>query len=311
MEIIQKEYYIPSKTGVADVYARCIFPSEGLKAVFQIVHGMSEHGGRYAEFAEYLCGKGFAVFIDDHAGHGKSIKSDDDLGYFGEENGWDALVRDERTATETIKKEFPGLPIIFFGHSMGSFIAREYFRRYGGDKSVAAYAFCGTSGKNPAAPIAAALASCIARIKGPRYRSAVVTRLVFGPYNKKTEKRTPFDWISTDVKQVDKYIADKRCGFGFTAAGYRDLFTLLRKISGGDWYDETRDDAPVLLVSGGDDPVGGYGAGVKRVYNRLKSSGKKDVVLKLYPGMRHEVLNEVGRFTVYEYIALWALSKLK
>ena len=144
MEIIRKEYSVPSKTGVADVFARCWAP-EAPKAVFQIVHGMAEHGERYEEFARFLCEKGFAVLVDDHIGHGKSIKSDDDLGYFGEKDGWNSLVEDERTLTEMIKKEYPDLPIIFFGHSMGSFIAREYIRRYGRDESIKACIFCGTS----------------------------------------------------------------------------------------------------------------------------------------------------------------------
>ena len=310
MEIIRKEYSVPSKTGVADVFARCWAP-EAPKAVFQIVHGMAEHGERYEEFARFLCEKGFAVLVDDHIGHGKSIKSDDDLGYFGESSGWNSLVEDERTLTEMIKKEYPDLPIIFFGHSMGSFIAREYIRRYGRDESIKACIFCGTSGKTPAAPIAITLAGTVAKAKGSRHRSKFIDKLAFGTYNKKTDNRTPFDWLSTDTEHVDKYIADKYCGFIFTAAGYKDLFTILHKVSGKDWYNDIYKDIPILLTAGEDDPVGQYGSGVKQVYNDLKLAGKKDVTLRLYPGMRHEILNETDRFRVYEDIAAWSLSKLK
>ena len=310
MEIIRKEYSVPSKTGVADVFARCWAP-EAPKAVFQIVHGMAEHGERYEEFARFLCEKGFAVLVDDHIGHGKSIKSDDDLGYFGESGGWNSLVEDERTLTEMIKKEYPDLPIIFFGHSMGSFIAREYIRRYGRDEIIKACIFCGTSGKNPAAPIAITLAGTVAKAKGSRHRSKFIDKLAFGTYNKKTDNRTPFDWLSTDTEHVDKYIADKYCGFIFTAAGYKDLFTILHKVSGKDWYNDIYKDIPILLTAGEDDPVGQYGSGVKQVYNDLKLAGKKDVTLRLYPGMRHEILNETDRFRVYEDIAAWSLSKLK
>lgn len=312
MEIIRKEYSVPSKSGVADVFARCWAPAqEPPVAVFQIVHGMAEHGERYEEFARFLCEKGFAVLVDDHIGHGKSVKSDDDLGYFGESGGWNSFVEDERTITEMIKEEYPELPIVFFGHSMGSFIAREYIRRYGRDERIKACIFCGTSGKNPAAPIAITLAGTVAKAKGSRHRSKFIDKLAFGTYNKKTEGRTPFDWLSTDKEQVDKYIADKYCGFLFTAAGYKDLFTILNKVSGKDWYNDIYKDIPILLTAGEDDPVGQYGSGVKQVYNDLKLAGKKDVTLRLYPGMRHEILNETDRFRVYEDIAAWSLSKLK
>lgn len=311
MEIIRKEYSFPSKSGVADIFARCWVPSDGAKAVFQIAHGMAEHGERYEDFANYLCTKGFAVLINDHVGHGKSVKSDDDLGYFGENGGWDSFVEDQRTLTEMIKAEYPDLPVIFFGHSMGSFVAREYIRRYGKDERIKATIFCGSSGKNPASAIAIHLAGAIVKAKGSKHRSKFINGVAFGPYNKKTENRTPFDWLSTDTAQVDKYIADKYCGFLFTAAGYKDLFTVLTKVSGKDWYKEVYNEIPILVVAGEDDPVGAYGKGIKQIYNDLKLSGKKDVTIKLYPGMRHEILNEVENKRVYEDIAAWSLSKIK
>lgn len=311
MDVIRKEYSVPSKSGVANVFARCWLPADGPKAIFQVVHGMAEHGERYEDFASYLCSKGFAVLVDDHVGHGKSIKNDGDLGYFGESSGWNAFVEDERTLTEMIKAEYPDLPIIFFGHSMGSFIAREYIRRYGNDERIKAAIFCGSSGKNPASSVAIILAGAVAKIKGSKHRSEFINSVAFGPYNKKTEGRTSFDWLSTDTAQVDKYIADKYCGFLFTAAGYKDLFTILTKVSGKDWYKEVCDDIPILVVSGEDDPVGAYGKGIKQIYNDLKQAGKKDVTLKLYPKMRHEILNEVENARVYEDITAWAISKIK
>lgn len=311
MEVIRKEYSIPSKSGVANVFARCWIPADGAKAIFQIAHGMAEHGERYEDFARYLCSKGFAVLVDDHVGHGKSVNNDNDLGYFGESRGWDAFVEDERTLTEMIKAEYPDIPIIFFGHSMGSFIAREYIRRYGRDERIKAAIFCGSSGKNPAAAVAITLAGTIAKAKGSKHRSKFIDKIAFGPYNSKTEKRTSFDWLSTDTNQVDKYIADKYCGFIFTAAGYKDLFTILTKVSGKDWYEEVCNEIPILVISGEDDPVGTYGKGIKQIYNNLINAGKKDVTLKLYPGMRHEILNEVENARVYEDIAAWALSKIK
>lgn len=312
MEIIRKEYSVPSKSGVANVFARMWMPAEGAKAVFQIAHGMAEHGERYEEFAAYLCEKGFAVLVDDHVGHGKSVNSDDDLGYFGENGGWDAFVEDERTLTEMIKNEMPDLPIVFFGHSMGSFIAREYIRRYGSDERIKAAVFCGTSGKNPASAIAITLAGAIAKIKGSRHRSKFIDKIAFGTYNSKiTNPKTSFDWLSTDGAIVDKYIADKYCGYLFTAVGYRDLFTILDRVSGKDWFSSIDKNIPVLITSGTEDPVGLYGKGIKQVYNDLKLADVKDVTLKLYDGMRHEILNEVNRIQVYEDIAAWALSKIR
>ena len=310
MNIIRKEFSVPSKSGIANVFARCWAPAEGVKAVFQIAHGMAEHGERYEDFAKYLCSLGFAVMVNDHVGHGKSVESDDDLGYFGESKGWDVLVEDERTLTELIIKEYPEVPLIFFGHSMGSFVAREYIRRYGRDNRITAAIFCGTSGTNPASAVAINIADAVIKLKGSKHHSKLINAMAFGPYNAKTEKRTEFDWLSTDDSQVDKYIADKYCGYLFTAAGYKDLFTILTKVSAKDWYAEMPDEIPVLLVAGEDDPVGAYGKGVRQVYNDLRKAGQKDVTIKLYPGMRHEILNEINNTVVYEEIAGWALSKI-
>ena len=312
MEIIRKEYSFPSKSGIADVFARCWIPSDGAKAIFQICHGMAEHGERYEDFAAYLCKKGFAVLVNDHVGHGKSVKSDDDLGYFGENGGWDTFVEDERTLTEMIADEFSGLPIIFFGHSMGSFIAREYTRRYGNDERIKAVIFCGSSGKNPASAIAIKLAGAIAKIKGSRHRSKFIDKIAFGTYNSRIPNaKTSFDWLTTDSALVDKYIDDKYCGYLFTAVGYRDLFTILDRVSGKDWYNVVYNKIPILLTAGEEDPVGLYGKGIKQIYNDLKQAGKEDVTVKLYPGMRHEILNEICKEQVYEDIATWSLSKIK
>lgn len=312
MNIIRKEYSFPSKSAVADIFARCWYPENEVKAIFQISHGMAEHGERYEDFAKHLCKKGFAVAIEDHVGHGKSINSDNDLGYFGESMGWDTFVEDERTLTDLLKKEFAEAPIVFFGHSMGSFVAREYIRRYDNDERIKAAIFCGTSGKNPASGIAITLAGMIAKSKGSKHRSEFINKIAFGSYNNKIKNvNTPFDWLSTDENQVSKYNADKYCGFLFTAAGYKDLFSILHLVSQKQWYNDMVKDLPILLTAGEDDPVGTYGKGVKQVYNNLKQAGVKDITLKLYPAMRHEILNETENRIVYEDIAAWSLSKIK
>lgn len=311
MEIIRKDFSFPSVSGLSEIYTRVWTPSEGAIAAFQISHGMAEHGERYDELASSLCEKGFIVFLADHIGHGKSVKSDDDLGYFGKD-GWNTFVEDQRKLTGIIKNDYPSLPIIFFGHSMGSFIAREYLARYGTDERIKGAIICGTSGKNPASGIAIGIAGAIAKFKGEMHKSKFIDKLAFGTYNNKIENpRTAFDWLTHENSIVDKYIADKYCGFLFTAAGYKDLFTILTKVSGKDWFERMSNSLPLLLIAGDEDPVGQYGKGVTQVYNDLKASGSKDISLKLYSGMRHEIHNELDRQTVYEDIGSWALSKVK
>ena len=311
MEVLRKEFSLPSVSGVADLFIRCWYPDDGPKAVFQITHGMAEHGERYEEFASYLCAKGFAVFVHDHVGHGKSVKTDDDLGYFGETNGWNAFVEDTRAVTELAEKEYPDLPVIYYGHSMGSFIAREYIRRYGTDERIKGAVICGTAGKNPAAAIAIRMAGAIAKMKGSKFKSNFINNLAFGTYNKRiTEPRTAFDWLTHDNEIVDKYVNDKYCGFLFSAVGYRDLFTILSTVSSKDCFEQVNKNLPLLLTAGEEDPVGAYGNGVREVFNNYKAAGCKDVTLRIYPGMRHEIHNEIERPQVYEDIATWAVSKL-
>ena len=310
MEIVRKEYSFKSATGLCDIYARSWAPADkdGVKAIFQITHGMAEHGERYARFAKKLCEHGYAVFAQDHIGHGKSVASDDDLGYFGEKDGWRDFVIDCRSLTDIAREEYPGKPVVFFGHSMGSFIARNYTAKY---NDVQAAIFCGTSGKNPAAPIAIKLASFVGKSCGSRHKSEFINNLAFGNYNKKFDNvKTEFDWLTKDEDEVQKYIDDKYCGFLFSAAGYKDLFSVLNSVSGKDWYEQLSTDIPVLVVSGSMDPVGDYSKGVTQVAEDLKATGH-DVTLKLFDGDRHEILNETNRDEVEDYIAAWADAALE
>ncbi|MCR5150463.1 MAG: lysophospholipase [Clostridiales bacterium] len=311
MEVLKKEYSFQSTSELAKIYARCWYPDTQVKAVFQIMHGMAEHGDRYEDFAKYLCSFGFAVVVDDHLGHGKSVINDDYLGYFGDIGGWDYIVRDERNLTEMIEEEYPDIPVIVFGHSMGSFMVREYLRRYGRDKRIKGAVICGTGGKNPALGFAIKLCSMLKKTKGAMYKSKFVDKLAFGAYNKRiASPKTAFDWLSTDENQVEKYVADKYCGFLFTVAAFKDLFTLLSKVSEDRWFNELNKEMPLLVTAGLEDPVGNYGDGVRWVFDKLKEAGIKDVKIQLYPGMRHEILNETQNAEVYENIKDWAVSKI-
>lgn len=312
MKAIKNEFTFKSVSGLADIHAASFVPEDkdSVKAVLQIAHGMAEHLERYEAFADALCENGIAVYINDHIGHGQSVSSKEELGYFGEKDGWKNFVEDCRELMLIAKKEFPGKPYIFFGHSMGSFVARSFSAKYASELDGAV--FCGTSGPNPAAGIAVSLAGLIAKIKGTHYRSKFIDKLAFGAYNSHFEKRTPFDWLSRDNWQVDKYIADELCGFLFTAYGYRDLFSLLSSVSAKEWFENYPKQLPVLILSGAEDPVGEYSKGVQKVYDSLKAAGKDNVTLHLYKNGRHEILNEEALFdTVCVDLVSWIGSVIK
>lgn len=308
---VKKEFFFPSVSGLADIHACSFFPEdkESVKAVIQIAHGMAEHLERYEKFAGVLCENGFAVYINDHLGHGKSVKNDDELGYFGEKDGWKNFIDDCHQLMQIAKKENPGKPYIFFGHSMGSFVAREFTKCYA--EKLSGAVFCGTAGPNPAAGAGIAVAKLIGKMKGSHYRSKFIDNLAFGTYNKQFEGRTSFDWLTRDNNEVDKYIADKYCGFLFTAYGYRDMFSLLSRVSSKKWAEEYSKKLPVFLISGSKDPVGANGKGVEQVYKMLKDAGKNNVTMHLYEDARHEILNESKCFDkVCKDVIDWADSVL-
>ncbi len=305
MEIIRKEYTYPSVTGVADVFARSWSPKDGdIKAVFQIIHGMAEYGERYEEMAAYLCEKGYAVIINDHVGHGRSVKSESDLGFFnGDKNkAGIGFVEDAHKLTQIAAEEFKK-PIILMGHSMGSFVARHYITKYSQD--ILGAIICGTSGPNPAAGAGILVANLVAKLKGEKYKSKLIDGMAFGTYNKRCEKRTPFDWLSVNKENVDRYIADKNCGFLFTVSGYKNLFEVLQFVSTAEWFGAVPADLPMFLIAGGEDPVGTYGKGVMTVYTKLNETGHKRTDIKIYDGLRHEIHNEDDRYTVFSDIARW------
>lgn len=294
MEFLTNEFTFPSASGLCDIFAQSAAPADfgAVKGVVQIAHGMAEYSNRYAQFALELCKHGYAVYINDHLGHGQSVASDEALGFFGD-NGANSMVEDMKQLSDIARQEYPNLPFFLFGHSMGSFLARKYSAKYGHILDGAVY--CGTSGANSAVGMGVLLADTVIKSEGQMYRSKFLDSVAFGSYNRKTAKNTAFDWLSRDEKEVEKYVHDKHCGFLFTANGFKTLFSLLKEVSAKVWYNTVPAELPILLISGDKDPVGEYGKGVTEVYKTLRKTGHTGVMMKLYPEARHELLNELNR----------------
>ncbi|WP_040198238.1 alpha/beta fold hydrolase [Candidatus Soleaferrea massiliensis] len=304
MHYIKKTGQFDSSNGTHKIHYYVYTPVQEPRAVLQLSHGMCEYLERYEPFASFLTRNGVLLCGSDHLGHGKSAGSLENLGYFAEKDGWKCLVEDQYRLTQTIKAHYAGLPYFLFGHSMGSFIARAYLTKYASQLDGAL--ICGTSGGEKLGGLGIALTGRIMRSKGPFYRSAKLQDLAFGQYNKRYEDaKTDFDWLTRDESIVHRYMHDPYCNFVFTASGFRDLFTLLKFVSRRRWAYAIPKDLPVLLLSGDMDPVGDYGRGVRKVYERLQKAGLDDVRLKLYPGARHEILNETNCKEVYADVLAW------
>ena len=298
-----EEFYLDS-CGAGRLHCALWKPEGEPKAVVQLIHGIAEHIGRYDEFANFLTQHGYVVAADDHMGHGGSVENGL-KGYFS--GGWLSAVEDEKRLHDEISAQYPDLPYYILGHSMGSFLSRTYLIRYPG--TVDAAIIMGT-GWQPEMTIRGGLllAGAIARIKGPDAASKLVTNMAFGAYNKAfgDKPRTPNDWLSADTDNVDRYMADPMCGAEATVGLFRQMLRGLRFNQTPRNIDKMDKDAPILLIAGQSDPVGDMGAGVRRTHDAFKRAGIKDVTLKLYPGLRHEILNEAAmQDTVYGDIRAW------
>jgi len=306
--IIRKEFTFPSVSGGAEIYG-CVWLSDGTKqykGIVHLVHGMAEHILRYQQFAIFLAQQGFLVCGNDHLGHGRSIAEPEDFGFFGkEEENYGFLIGDMRYLMNFIKKHFgANLPYFIIGHSMGSFLAREFTTLYGNE--LTGSVFLGTSGGNPFLDTAILLSKKGINRKGPKQKAYSVNRLAFGGLNVRfTPSRTAFDWISSLPESVNQFITDPLCGFVITYAGYHDLFCLLKRISSKEWADRLPKDLPMLLISGADDPIGDYGKGVEHVYVWMQEAGCTNTSIKLYPDARHELLHEACSRKVERFLLRW------
>lgn len=285
------------------LFVRTWLPEGTARAVVQIAHGMAEHSARYARFAEALTDAGFAVWANDHRGHGKTSTAARDRGYFADGDGWGVAVDDLEAVAGAARAAHPGLPLFFFGHSMGSMLGRDHASRHGDE--LAGAIFCGTAGdQGLLGKIGVRLAAAEARLRGRRAVSPLLDKLTFGSYNNAFKPaRTRFDWLSRDPAEVDAYVADPRCGEVFTAGFFTDLIGGLNRLPG--LAGRYRADLPMLFISGDRDPVGGNGKGVREAAEAVRAGGVTDLTCTLYPGARHELLNEVIRDRVTADVVAW------
>lgn len=283
-------------------------PEQGeIKAILQITHGMIEYIERYADFAEFLTKKGYLVIGHDHIGHGQSIVSEEDFGYFCEDSPSDVLVEDMHKLRTIIQKEYPSLPYFMLGHSMGSFMLRKYLVLHHENLRGAIIVGTGFTAENMT-KLALKITEFIAKMKGSRYRSKLIRRLTFGAEYKGfdlTGENPEKSWLTKDAEIVKKYHNEPRCGFIFTVNGYKGLFEAVNFTCNPQNVARISKKLPLFIVSGEQDPVGGLGKGVKLVYDLHKDSGALDITYKLYENDRHEILNETDRQKVYEDILCW------
>ena len=305
-----KDFYFNSSTGKNKIHARMCVPDAEPRAIVQIIHGIAEYIDRYDEFMCFLADNGIIAVGTDHLGHGKSIESEEQTGFFAYDNGWDYVVRDEEVLRLAMHENYPELPIIVFGHSMGSFMARTLLIRYPDAFNAAIISGTGNQG---AALVNGGLimGNLVTGLKGAHHYSKFLNNLAFGSYNKIYDNpKTEYDWLSRDEANVQKYIDDPLCGFIPSCSLFRDMMTGVKFITNKKNLTAMNKDMPVYFMSGDMDPVGECGKGVQKAYNNFLEAGMKDVSIKLYPGGRHEMLNEINKDEVYTDILAWLGSKI-
>ena len=308
--MFESQIYIPSSSGWGQIHVSQWTPDQGpVRAVIQIAHGIAEYGQRYQAFAEFMTEHGFAVLANDHLGHGQSVYPAGAATYFGESNGWWYALEDIEAVRHIIVRSFPEVPVILFGHSMGSFLSRSHLIHYPG-----AYDACILSGTGyPGAAViwAGKLACKMQRIsKEPYACSPFLDRMAFGNYNKHfSPNRTSVDWLSLDEANVDAYLEDPLCGRTATVGIFSDLMEGLSYITKPGNIRKMDTSNPILLISGEQDPVGDMGRGVTKTRDQFMKAGIKDVTMQLYPRLRHEILNEACHLEIYEEILEWIFQR--
>lgn len=275
-------------------------PDTAPRGVVQLVHGMCEHKERYIPFMEWLTERGYVCVIHDHRGHGASVKAPEDLGFLYS-GGWRAMVEDVRVVSDWILEQYPDLPYTLFGHSMGSMVVRSFAKRY--DDRLDRLFVCGCPSDNPAKGVGKALADLTGRLRGWHFRPRFLQQMSFGAYNKPfAAEGWPAAWVCSDPDTLKAYHADPLCQYRFTANGFSGLLGLMKDCYSAKGWKVSNPDLPVHFISGAEDPCRVSDKALEQAVEKMRKLGYTHVDLKLYPGMRHEILNETGRLTVWNDI---------
>lgn len=280
-------------------------PPGPCKGIVQVVHGLAEHARRYSRLAEALNSAGYGVYANDHRGHGQTCRSDSELGFFAPRNGWQLCIDDLWKVNRHIAAEHPGVPIVLLGHSMGSTMAEQFMGGHGD-----ALAGAVLSGPNGAPTAMAAMGRVILRLErmrvGPKGRSKLANTLTFAAFNKQfAPARTAFDWLSRDAAEVDKYVADPRCGFQASVQLWLDLLNGWKAASTREHRVQIPKALPIYLIAGSRDPVSGNTRQIAPMLVAYSTSGLQNVQHRFYPDARHELFNEINRDEVTRDLLEW------
>ncbi len=308
--MVRTETVFRSADGKTPIHAVEWRPEDSVRAVLQVSHGVSEYILRYVPLAAYLTERGFAVVGNDHIGHGGSVAAGGRRLHLGPKGSWNAVVDDLYALRGFAGRAFPGVPYFLLGHSMGSFLVRTYLIRYPG--TVDGAILMGT-GQMSASFLTAGklIAARECRKVGWDRPSPVVDRLAFGAYNKRfAPNRTAYDWLSVSRKNVDAYIADPLCGGAPTIGLFSEMLDGISFLQRPESLRRMNLRTPILFVSGSMDPVGECGKGVQRAYRSFRKAGVRDVSIKLYPGLRHEILNESCCDLVFQDLLRWMEARI-
>jgi len=304
-----REWRYPSSDGIHSVYVREWIPEGKVRCILQITHGVADHIRRYDHVAQFLSDQGVWVCGEDHLGHGHTA-SDGKYGYFASEQGWELVIQDIHQLRQQMEARCPGVPYVMLGHSMGSFLIRTYLLRgyapldgvvlSGTGQEFSGVVWCGKT-----------LSALLAKLRGGEYVSKLVYDLSMGAYNNQFKPvRTSADWVSRDEEQVDIRVADPWCSFMPTVQLYVDMLGALQHLAKQSNLVGMDPNIPVYFFSGDQDPVGGQGKGVNHVADMFRTAGCKDVEVKLYPGGRHEMFNEINRQEVMDDLLCWLENRV-
>ena len=285
MSVLKQEFFYDAANGEGKLHAQCWVPPRP-KAIVQIAHGMSEYADRYDEFATMLAQNGYAVYANDHTGHGKSAQGHP--GTFAlKKGGFECVLADMGRLFDRACAEHPGLPLVLMGHSMGSVLSGIFADRYGG--RLSALILMGTPAPNKMTGMGIALASLVVAFCGYTRESKWLNKLTADAITKDNEASK--QWLSYNQENVQRYLADPLCGIPFSASANRELFYGMREF-GADGWGQNIPEIPILVIAGADDPAGKCGEGPKHYFSQLKRSGHADAALTLVEHARHEILNE-------------------